>query len=91
MNNYFKPGSWNVICPVCGVRYKADELRQRWDGQWVCRQDWESRHPQDLIRTPKETSNQLPYTYPPGTEPDVSPTYTIPLEPVPPGTFNNGL
>lgn len=91
MRTWFKPGSWNVICPVCGFRYKAEELYRRWDGQWVCKPDLEPRHPQDYIRTPRETSNQLPYAFPRGAVVDIGPTYTIPLEPKPDGTFDNGL
>lgn len=49
-NNYFKSGSWNVICDVCGVRYKADEVKKRWDGLIVCAEDWEADHPQKYLR-----------------------------------------
>lgn len=90
MQNYYKPGSWNSVCPVCGLRYKAEDFRLRWDGQWICRKDWEPRHPQDFVRTPREELS-VPFTYPDGDGIDVSPNYTIPFEPVPPGTFDNGL
>lgn len=49
-NNYFKHGSWNVICDVCGVRHKADQVRKRWDGLIVCAEDWEADHPQKFLR-----------------------------------------
>jgi hypothetical protein len=49
-NNYFKRGSWNVICDVCGVRHKADQVRKRWDGLMVCAEDWETDHPQKFLR-----------------------------------------
>lgn len=60
MSNYYKPGTWNVLCFVCGKQYKSDEILKRWDGVLVCRKDWEPRHPQEFIRTPKESSG-VPY------------------------------
>jgi hypothetical protein len=53
-NNYYKPGSWNAICDSCGFKFKAEELRLRWDGLRVCSNDFETRHPQDLLRVPRE-------------------------------------
>ncbi len=52
--DYAKQGDWNAICPVCGFKYKASELIKRWDNVYVCKTDWEPRHPQDLIKIPKE-------------------------------------
>jgi hypothetical protein len=76
---------------VCDKKVKADKLKKRWDGLWVCKEDWETRHPQDLIKTPKEEFGNVPFVSLSLEGPDLSPTYTIPLEPVPPGTpFNNG-
>lgn len=54
---------WNVICDVCGWKFKNKELRKRWDGAMVCKADWEPRHPQDLIRTPKDDQS-VPYARP---------------------------
>jgi hypothetical protein len=50
MLNYFKSGTHNVICDVCGFKHKADEMRMRWDGLFVCKEDWEPDHPQKYIR-----------------------------------------
>jgi len=50
----YKPGDWNADCDECGFTYKASQLRKRWDGAMVCPQDWEPRHPQDLIQPVKE-------------------------------------
>lgn len=47
---YYAPGKWNVICDVCGVRFKSDEVRKRWDGLIVCPKDWEPDHPQKYLR-----------------------------------------
>ena len=52
--DYAQLGTWNAICCVCGFKYKASELVKRWDGVYVCRKDWEPRHPQELIKIPKE-------------------------------------
>lgn len=60
---YFRSGDWNAICDVCGQKFKAHQLRKRWDGLMVCNEDWEMRHPQDLIRPIKER-NSVPWTRP---------------------------
>lgn len=43
-------GDWNAICDVCGFRFKASEMKKRWDNLMVCKQDYEHRNPQDLLR-----------------------------------------
>jgi len=60
---YLRLGDWNGICDVCGEKYKASQLYLRWDGLRVCRDDWEVRHPQELIRPIKER-NSVPWTRP---------------------------
>lgn len=50
---YYKHGTHNANCAVCGFDYKADELKLRWDGLYVCEQDWEPRHILDFFRGPK--------------------------------------
>lgn len=64
---YWKPGDWSAICDVCGKKYKASELSQRWDGLQVCEEDWEMRHPQELIR-PIPDQQKLPWTRPEATD-----------------------
>mgnify|MGYP003490115036 CR=1 FL=1 len=44
------PGDFWRICEVCGFRYRASETSKRWDGLFVCREDFETRHPQDFVR-----------------------------------------
>lgn len=44
------PGNWKVTCHVCGFWYPSDEIRKRWDGVLVCPKDYETRHPQTLIK-----------------------------------------
>lgn len=60
-------GSWNVICDVCGFKFKAYQLRKRWDGKMVCKDDWEIRHPQDLIKVPKDDQS-VPWSRPEQTD-----------------------
>lgn len=50
MNDHFILGDYNAICDECGFKYKASQLKKRWDGLYVCEADWEPRHPQDFIR-----------------------------------------
>ena len=60
---YYVPGLWNIYCQSCGRKYKSNEIRKRWDGLYVCDEDWEPRHPQDFVRGVPELSNRLPYTF----------------------------
>lgn len=64
---WFKSGSFNVICDVCGFKFKQSEVKERWDGLMVCPDDWEIRHPQELIR-PIQDQNKLPWTRPEGAD-----------------------
>lgn len=81
------PGDWNVICDVCGHKYKASQLMKRWDGLMVCQEDWETRHPQELIRPIKER-NSVPWTRPRPEGDDVSDQVTTVAEDLYPSTFN---
>jgi hypothetical protein len=47
---YFKKGSYNAICDVCGGKFKMLDLQKRWDGLVVCKKDFENDHPQKYIR-----------------------------------------
>ena len=60
-NQYYKKGDWNAICDVCGFKFKASQLRRRWDGMRVCQDDYETRHPQDLIKGKRDNSS-VPWT-----------------------------
>lgn len=72
--NNFEPGNWNAICDVCGMKFKADDLRDRWDGLKTCKDDWEMRHPQELIR-PMPTERAVPWTRPESKDQFISMTY----------------
>lgn len=43
-------GQWNAICDICGFKFKSSELKENWKGLRVCSHDYESRHPQELLR-----------------------------------------
>jgi len=68
---WYKSGQWNAICAVCGFKFKNTELSQRWDGLYVCRDDWEIRHPQEMIR-PIPDQNQVPWTRPDADQTEVT-------------------
>ena len=64
---YYKKGDWNAVCDVCGFRFKASQLRRRWDGLMTCKDDWEIRQPQDLLRS-KQDHQAVPWTRPEPTD-----------------------
>lgn len=71
MKNKYRHGTYNAICDVCGLKYKATDMRKRWDGAYVCNNDFEPRHPQELQRL---TTTEKP---PEWTRPDSVDSYTI--------------
>lgn len=68
MKTYYKPGTWNCICQLCGRQFKSDEVRKRWDGLIVCKNDWEERHILDFLRTRPDGSSSVPFTSPEPTD-----------------------
>jgi hypothetical protein len=64
---------YNVLCPVCGFQKKNFEMQQRWDGIWVCKEDWEPRNILDLYRN-RPDAHVLPFTYPDNDGTSVAPT-----------------
>lgn len=50
----YKPGSHYAICDRCASQFRAEELRETWEGWWVCDEDWEKRHEQDFLRVKEE-------------------------------------
>jgi len=51
----YDKGNWIADCDVCGRKYKASLLTQRWDGLMCCEDDWEIRQPQDFVRGVADT------------------------------------
>lgn len=48
--NTYVHGDNNCVCEICGFKFKASDLTERWDGKIVCADDWEPRHPLDGYR-----------------------------------------
>ncbi len=48
--DYLKLGENNVLCDICGFKYKSSDLLKTWDGYWACRPCWYPRNPQDFVR-----------------------------------------
>lgn len=63
--NWYKHGDWNAICDICGFKFKASQLKKNWKGEMVCEQDWETRHPQELLRVPVDDPS-VPWARPQG-------------------------
>src|SRR6266511_658596 len=57
--NYFASGQHNILCDVCGFKFKSDQIRKRWDGLMVCAKDYELDHPSKYIRV-RETGIAVP-------------------------------
>lgn len=57
---FYKPGSWNVHCDVCGFKFKSDQVMKRWDGLMVCENDFEHDHPQKFLRV-REDRQSVPF------------------------------
>lgn len=54
VNPGYIPGGHWVICDICGFAVRNFDARKTWDGKVVCPEDWEPRHPQDLLRSRQE-------------------------------------
>lgn len=53
-NPAYRPGDAYALCDRCGFRFHKSELKKTWDNLMVCRDDFETRHPQDLIKVKQE-------------------------------------
>jgi len=87
----YKAGDWKAICDVCGFLFHASMLKKRWDGLYVCKEDFELRHPSDFQKGIKDDPS-VPWTRPEGadTETDDS-TWADTETDVPTGTMDNSL
>jgi len=63
----FIAGQWNAICDVCGFEFKNVELKKNWRGLMVCSKDFETRHPQSLLKHHTETTS-VPWARPEPTD-----------------------
>ncbi len=60
----YVPGDWWMICDVCGCKRLHSAMRKRWDGAWVCPDDWEPRHPQEVGGPPRPDNTSVPVARP---------------------------
>lgn len=89
--NYLKRGDHNVICDICGFKYKASQLMKQWDGLRVCREDYSPRHPQEFVRGKKDDQS-VPWTRGEGTDVETDTSgWADTTDPIPPGTNHGDL
>ncbi len=65
--NDFAPGDYYMRCDRTGRKYLASDMRKEWNGQWVHKDFWEPRHPQDFLRGRKDNQT-VPHPRPSGTD-----------------------
>ena len=63
MQNWLKLGDYNVVCDSCGRKFKASTMRKRWDGMFVCKEDFEPKHPQLSLKVHSD-KQQVPIPRP---------------------------
>ena len=54
MASRYVSGTHNAICDICGFEYKRNQMQKTWDGLLVCREDYDPKHPQLIVRTAVE-------------------------------------
>lgn len=50
----YRPGDHLAICDICGMRKMGSELRKDYRGLMVCKDDYETRHPQETLKVKKD-------------------------------------
>lgn len=48
---YYQPGAHNLICDRTGFKIKSTDARKEWTGAVVRSGSFETRHPQDFLRS----------------------------------------
>ena len=71
-------GDWWVICDICGFKVRRRDARKNWRGLIVCKDDFEIRNQQELIR-PIHERFAVPDPRPRTTAVFIDPTETIEL------------
>lgn len=74
--SYWKSGTWNATCAVCGFEFKSDQLQQDWRGLYVCSKDFEPRHILDFFENPPPEST-IPWSQPDNDDMDQATAYTL--------------
>jgi hypothetical protein len=67
----WKRGQWFALCDVCGFKFLSGQLRERWDGLMVDDACWETRHPQEFVKSVKEAT--IPWSRPDNDGINISP------------------
>jgi len=60
--DYFKPGDWNIDCSICGMKMKAGEAVQNWQGTWRHVKCNEPRPAQDFVHAINTKEMQVPFS-----------------------------
>jgi hypothetical protein len=63
----FVSGDWWILCDSCNKKIQASKAKHRWDGFIVCSDCFETRHPQDFIRT-RADKISVPFSRPRSTD-----------------------
>ena len=93
INDGYKPGdNWNS-CDRCGFERRVSEMKTEWNGSEVCADTcYETRHPQDFIRTRQDTIIPGQVGTQDGTDNTVGATYDTMQGPgIPTGTNDGSL
>ena len=49
--DFLQLGDFNAVCYQCGRKRKGSTLLRYWQGYYVCEEHWETRQPQDFVRS----------------------------------------
>ena len=93
-------GQYLVLCDRCKFKRYSDQVQKTWNGLMVCKPTvkpgcFETRHPQEFIRPPKE-DQPIPFSRPRPTDVFVEETWVdsdvgVQDTRIPSGTFTGGL
>jgi len=67
-NPGYQAGNHWFECERCGVDYRANEGKREWTGLVVCKNCWEPRHPQDMVRSKEDNTAAKGIVRPESTE-----------------------
>ena len=54
IRNRIKPGDYLMVDDLSGTTHYASEMVRNWDGAWVHHSHYETRNPQEFVRSRKE-------------------------------------
>lgn len=80
-----------LVCQLCGRDIRVQDARVTWDGLKVCEEDWESRHPQELIKPIVDQPAPIGPTTGKETPDYVTVTFTDVVDPIPTATHSGSL